>query len=553
MVLTELTKSAGWTWVVGLIFLILCAGCMESGSNTMSPARPDRLTPRGGSPSVDHEVQSPPSDVAPSRHPQETSTAAPVASVEPMREPLFVDWPEPQWALLVTGRQRGYLEPCGCAGLENQKGGLMRRQTLIDRLANRGWRVVSVDVGNQVRRIGEQAEVKFDYSVEALRLMQYAAVGFGPDDLRLSATHLVKAITDDEFQPQLFASANVSLFDESFTSLYRIATVGGRRVGITSVLASDHQQKVASTDILMKPPEVGLREIWPKLEQQNCDVHILLAYASLEESRRLARAFPQFDIVVTAGGADEPNPNLELVSETDSVMIQTGSKGMYAFVIGVFDDSDQRFLAQRVPLDARFADAPQTVELFQRYQTQLEQMGLEGLGLLNSAGKGTRHPSGATFLGATNCRECHSAEFDVWSAGVQGQDAVGPHAHATRSLRHPIGRTTIGRLHDPECLSCHVTGWNAQEFFPYDSGFVGERESPLLVANGCENCHGPASLHVASEHSSDDDVERERLREQLRLKLPRAEQMCLKCHDSDNSPDFHQPDAFGAYWKRIAH
>ena len=197
----------------------------------MSPARPDRLTPRGGSPSVDHEVQSPPSDVAPSRHPQETSTAAPVASVEPMREPLFVDWPEPQWALLVTGRQRGYLEPCGCAGLENQKGGLMRRQTLIDRLANRGWRVVSVDVGNQVRRIGEQAEVKFDYSVEALRLMQYAAVGFGPDDLRLSATHLVKAITDDEFQPQLFASANVSLFDESFTSLYRIVTVGGRRVG----------------------------------------------------------------------------------------------------------------------------------------------------------------------------------------------------------------------------------------------------------------------------------------------------------------------------------
>ena len=30
---------------------------------------------------------------------------------------IFVDWPRPQAALLISGEQLGYLEPCGCAGL----------------------------------------------------------------------------------------------------------------------------------------------------------------------------------------------------------------------------------------------------------------------------------------------------------------------------------------------------------------------------------------------------------------------------------------------------
>ena len=55
---------------------------------------------------------------------------------DPVKEngPIFVDWPKPQFTLLITGGQYGYIEPCGCAGLENQKGGLSRRHSLIERL-----------------------------------------------------------------------------------------------------------------------------------------------------------------------------------------------------------------------------------------------------------------------------------------------------------------------------------------------------------------------------------------------------------------------------------
>src|SRR5689334_17284064 len=42
---------------------------------------------------------------------------------------IFIDqatkqpWPKPDVALVFSGEQNGYLEPCGCAGLVNQKGG----------------------------------------------------------------------------------------------------------------------------------------------------------------------------------------------------------------------------------------------------------------------------------------------------------------------------------------------------------------------------------------------------------------------------------------------
>ena len=41
---------------------------------------------------------------------------------------LFKDWPTPQAVLVITGELDGYIEPCGCTGKENQKGGLSRRR-----------------------------------------------------------------------------------------------------------------------------------------------------------------------------------------------------------------------------------------------------------------------------------------------------------------------------------------------------------------------------------------------------------------------------------------
>ena len=71
----------------------------------------------------------------------------------------------------------------------------------------------------------------------------------------------------------------------------------------------------------------------------------------------------------------------------------------------------------------------------------------------------------------------------------------------------------------------------------------------------CENCHGPGSAHVASQNGEGNytDEQTTQFVEQMRLPLDKARDTCLKCHDLDNSPDFHVKGAFDEYWEKIAH
>ncbi|MCU0718748.1 MAG: hypothetical protein MUC83_03520, partial [Pirellula sp.] len=141
-----------------------------------------------------------------------------VATEEERNQTVAPDWENPWVVFFVTGRQYGYIEPCGCTGLENQKGGLMRRDSLLSKIKERGWEVLPIDAGNQVRRIAKQSEIKFEWTAKALSMMGYVAATFGPDDLRGSHASLVYPLlntqTDDKGNPQpLFISANVSIFD----------------------------------------------------------------------------------------------------------------------------------------------------------------------------------------------------------------------------------------------------------------------------------------------------------------------------------------------------
>ena len=86
--------------------------------------------------------------------------------------------------MVFSGLQQGYLEPCGCAGLENQKGGISRRHSLFKELEAKGWPLAAFDVGGQIRRYGRQAEIQLGIAVEALRTMKYEAVTFGSGELR---------------------------------------------------------------------------------------------------------------------------------------------------------------------------------------------------------------------------------------------------------------------------------------------------------------------------------------------------------------------------------
>jgi hypothetical protein len=432
------------------------------------------------------------------------------------------------------------MEPCGCTGLENQKGGLSRRDSLLTSVRQRGWDVVPIDGGNQVRRRGRQAEIKYDWTAIALDAMEYEMTTFGEDDLQLDVGSLLLPMTGANGKSGLFVSANVSI-DSNFDVRYKTVMIKNHKIGITAFLGDESAKKVDNSDIKITSAVSALKKVVSEMKADKCDYLVLVAQASLDESRAVAQQVPEFNLLVSSGGYGEPTFRPEQIEGTQTRMVQMGIKGMYVGLFGLFEDPDQPFRYQRIALSSQFADSPRITELFGKYQDQLKAVSYDGLGL-----RPVSHPTSREFVGSEKCGECHSTAFDIWKNT--------PHAHATDSIVEPPERT-MARHFDPECLSCHVTGWNAQKFHPYRTGYESLTATPMLVANGCENCHGPGAKHAAAESGefqADNDMT-DRLRNEMKLPMDKARDKCLECHDIDNSPDFHKDGAFEEYWDKVKH
>lgn len=505
-----------------LVFLLFAAGCPKPSSRS------------SGSPSTERQPAGA-DQAAPDGKPYGQATAGAVDPVE-RNGPIFAGWSPPALTLVITGQQWGYLEPCGCAGLDNQKGGLSRRHTFLKELAEKGWPLAALDVGGQIRRYGQQPQIKFQTTAEAFRKMDYAAVTLGPQELRLSAGDILAAVADADGNINRFLSANVDLF--GLMPKWKVLDIANRKIGVTAVLGDAELRELSNSEVGFLSAAQALADVTSELKQQQCDLLVLLAHASLDEARRLADAFPEYRLVVAAGSADEP-PLERVDLASGATLVEVGHKAMYAIALGFSDDLSQPPRYQRVPLDSRFADSPEMKQLMAGYQEQLEALGLAGLGvreMIHPRAAGPDDPLGR-FAGAETCGKCHKSAYGIWSKTK--------HAHATDSL----ARLSPARQYDPECLSCHVTGWNPQEYHPYVGGFSGLGPTPHLAGNGCENCHGPGQAHAEAEVGKNLAL-REQLRQAMRLTRATAEESaCAKCHDLDNSPQFN----FSTYWPKVEH
>jgi hypothetical protein len=275
---------------------------------------------------------------------------------------------------------------------------------------------------------------------------------------------------------------------------------------------------------------------------------VLLSHGSEAEAKELAAKFPQFRIILTAGGPEEPEVKPIVVGKT--WILEVGHKGKRVGVLGYYpDDAKTPFRFDMVELDdTRFKNDPHMRDLMRNYQQQLQDEALATSDELL-----LKHPSGNSFVGVQKCAECHKKAYDTWIHTK--------HADGLKSLKvgHPGDKDWIVRIHDPECLSCHVTGWEPQQMLRFESGYITEKQSPHLVGQQCENCHGPGSKHVALEEALAakagdvvmDDVLKSRVSVRRTLEQARTE-LCIQCHDPDNSPRF-KPDAFKDYWEDIKH
>ncbi len=452
----------------------------------------------------------------------------------------FEDWDEPEVVLVFTGIMNGYIEPCGCAGMERMKGGLSRRQTFLKDLRdNRGWKTILIDAGQITVGFGVQEELKFDMAMNAFQLMQYDVVGIGKSELRFPAPFLLMYTAPTSSSTQsYFTSANVGVygFHPTYTLPFKIVERGGKKISVTSVICHNEEVERRDENIHYEDPEIKLNEVMAKLRKENCDSNVLIVHGPEEEMERLAKKFPFFDYIVASDGPSEPPAELREINDNQKV-VEVGEKGKYAIVVGYFKDGSTRY--QRVALDSRYESSPEITLLMKDYQSILKGLivskGIKrGLGI-NPASSPMADKLGK-YVGAQKCRSCHEDAYRTW--------AKSKHATAWKSLTETANPP---RDFDPECIGCHVVGWNGIQHFPYVDGFETEETTPRLANVGCESCHGPGERHIELE-LGDDEKAQERARALMRLG-DEVRKVCYSCHDGDNSPEFE----FETYYPLIDH
>jgi Cytochrome c554 and c-prime len=505
-----------WSSVALFALVLSYAGCTAE-----PPAPPAKSTPAA--------TAEPPPSVATPAHAVTGSRAKPEAILDSLGKPAAV--------LVISGEQVGYMEPCGCS--EDQEGGLIRRYDLVERLHQRNWPTVLVDLGSLMKdpagaRGGfEQGKVKFDFAIKALKLLKYNALALSTDDLKVGTDEALGLFDNGLGETTKIVVANVEPV-EIFARFFKpsiIVPAGQVKLGVTAVLDPDLFEHLNDPNKNVLLPKVkGIDEVLPTVLadlETKSDFQVLMVQGKPELAQRLAKAFPSFDVVVATSASDDVlNRDAEMLNDGKTMVVTVGKKGKNVGLIGVYPDESPRLRFQLVTLNKQFDGpaAPMKSLIQNEYRDMLKAM--EIVANFPRRGYASGAP-GATFIGAQACKECHPNTFQFWSTTK--------HAQAFESLKHDPKPNAI---YDAECVSCHTTG------FEYNSGWHSEAATPYLAGNQCENCHGPGSRHAAEPVNAE-------FKKLIALKAEQANTngFCQRCHDAENSRHFD----FATYWSKVAH
>jgi len=465
------------------------------------------------------------------------TTVSPSPPSSPPSSPL-ANFGNPAAVLIVSGQQEGYMEPCGCSA--EQIGGLIRRYDFVERLHSQNWPTALIELGTLIKdpagALGgfEQAKIKFDYSLKALTLLDYDAVALSASDLKVGVGEAL-GLFDNNLEGRrtkiVVANVKPEKINEKMFQTSIVVTAGPVKLGITAVIDPESLQKLADPDkdVLLpsiKRPDEVLPGVLAELDPKS-DYQVLMVQGSPALARRLALAYPAFDVVVATSEAADPfNHEPDLLNGGKTMLVSIGKKGKYVGVVAFYPNEPDRMRYQLVTLNGKYdgPGAPMKHLIEDEYRETLKIAGVvEKFGrrdYVNGA-------PGAVFVGARTCKQCHPNTFAKWSTTK--------HSQAFAAL---LGDPKPNTAFDGECITCHTTG------FEYHSGWRSEAETPHLAGNQCENCHGPASKHVAEPDKAE-------FRKLITVTAEQADknQVCIHCHDEDNSRDF----VFLKAWDQISH
>jgi hypothetical protein len=473
----------------------------------------------------------------------------------PPQAQLFNSWPKnrkPDVVLVLTGQQFGYIQPCGCS--KPQKGGLERRFNFISQLRKqRDWTVVPIDLGDVAQPSGPQAKLKYVYSMKALHAIGYAAVGVGRTEMALSLLEaLAEYSLNNPDPPVLFSNLKNPGDFANLTHTDVIHDAGNVKIGILSVVANGKGAKpLPDPSVKLDSALKSLSRLLPAIAKHKPDLLVLLFHGDAAQAKKCAARFPQLNVILCSTTEEEPPGNPAMVGKT--MIVDIGHKGRYVGCVGAYRTGQAAkpfdLHYQLVPMLEEYETPPgkdatnPVLAILEQYTRQVKDQNL----LANYTK--TAHPiqlafPGATYVGSEKCKSCHHEAYKIWKKS--------PHSHAFAEL--VTAKRPSLRQFDGECVKCHVVG------FEHLSGYTNMTATPKLENNGCENCHGPCSIHVDKKNPNWNNPRLLKLMNpyatpiketpaQRKVRLLNLDTSCQKCHDIDNDVHWNFPKK----WDKIKH
>lgn len=479
---------------------------------------------------------------------------------------------KPTLRILVASTIAGALEPCGCR--KDMLGGVDHAAALVAKARSEATDSLLLAAGPTLfmdpelaRERETQDSWKAEGIAQALGEMGLAAWVPGANDFAAGAKEL-KALNEKMGAKLLAANLKAEALP---ASAIHTVNVSGTRVGMTGVSMPKSP--------LGTPPGVAVEDLratlqkgLQQLEKDKADLKIALVASNRGEALRLAEHVPGFHLMIVGKstdrgeGNDPPTPPVlvgdTLVVEAPNHLQGLGIVDLYIRDRG-FSFHDAAGLAQaeeRLSLErrtgelerrivewvkagadskdvgARKADlarmkkrltelqvpSPPATGSFFRYALEevREELGSddkvearmksyykrvnEHNRELFKDRKPSPAPKGqASYVGVESCAECHEEAVTFWKGTGHGK--------AYKTLTDDFKEFNL------DCVSCHVTGYER----PGGSTvtFVDK-----LKDVQCEECHGPGSLHVASE-----DIDFITLRPE--------QDLCQRCHHPPHVTD----------------
>ena len=477
---------------------------------------------------------------------------------------------KPTLTVFVTTEMRGTIEPCGCNS--DPLGDISRTVALVDAAKQQGRAVVVLDGGSLLytephvpEHLVDQEALKSDLIQHVFtRQLGAAAFGLGPYDLGAGPGRV---------RPPRQA-ANLAPDSGIATVPPAVVMAGGVKIGIFGVVAPAALTPfgIAASD----PHEAATRAV-DSLRRQGAELVFGLAHMTRRDAVALVEAVQGIDFLVIGQNAPEPadmesaatrvgNTYLvapanrgQAVARLDITMRGPGSlndaigesraaseiadltRDIAALDKELTDwkadpSADPAFLASKerelAELRARkksLEDAPLAIPEQGSYFTfaaipiarrlpcdravqddKMVYSKAAGKANLAAAAGKTPPPPGpglASYAGVAACEDCHDQAVDFW-----------------KKTRHHQAWETLERRSKEfnyDCIGCHVTGWDQP------GGATLAVNEPLRAVQ-CETCHGPGSLHVASDGTDTPPS----------IVRSPPETLCKACHNKEHSDTF---------------